>query len=147
MKNLELTTDQYTALLKMMFLGFDVCLQSSETPDEMAELTILKDYICSFRNDFGVKDMIEYSKKFNQYSVSRELFDELNQIMKKYNRDIMYEELSDALAERDMKRKYSNPELKMMTEKERLKIENKIAEKYWDEFILSGVEKVKVDLR
>ena len=145
MKTLELRNDDdYRNLLKLLYLGFNVALTASEKPDEMDEFTKLKDYISSFRNDFDSKEFIVYSKKFNQYSASRKLYNELTSILDKYNRETMYDELSDALAERDIKKKYTGAELKRMTEMERIKIEGKIADKYWDEFVMTGVEKIKI---
>jgi hypothetical protein len=134
---IEFTKEQYLDLLKLVYCGDTMINWSSKNRNiEIDELT---NHIYSFAKDFWCERYVKDDKEDNIYTASNELEEneEINSYIEAYNTDkddeVFWEELIQALAERDIEEKNKNP----------MKLET-LTELYDQEFVKNGVKNLRV---
>lgn len=134
---IDFTKEQYLDLLKLVYCGDTMINWSNKNRNiEIDELT---SYIYSFAKGFWCERYVNHNKDDKIYTASLELEEneEVNSYVEAYNTDkddeAFWEELIQALAERDIEEKNKNPK----------ELET-LAEFYDQEFVKNGVKNLRV---
>ncbi len=143
-KKIELTNEQYLLLLKLVYLGNWMSSAHKDNTDPLLDDT--EQYIYSFASLFGYNNSIEYDKSLNKYFPSSEFEEEMEIPVQEYDDYTFWEELSWRLADRDFLRKYDQAQILCMTADEILREKNTIADRYFEEFGINGVENLHLNM-
>lgn len=140
---LHLTSEQYQALVDMVYLG-DLMINSvREEPlkkyDEVLQL------VYSHAKDAGLGAYIALDPDLKQYAPSS-AFEEgrVSEFKTNYDDDTLWRELTERLAERDLEKRFGMSNLKELTEDERWKAWGEVCRPYEDEFSEHGLERVEI---
>lgn len=137
-KQIELTSDQYRELLKLVYLGnwmknahLD---EGEEMPDEIEQ------HLYSYAPAFGCDDIIDYDATSKKYFPSSDLEDDCDTTVQVYDDFVFWEEMAWRLAERDFERIYDHTQILCMTEVEIMREKQALADRYFEEFSVNGVQ-------
>ena len=141
-KKVELTSDQYRQLLKLVYLGnwmqnahLD---EEDEVPDEIEQL------LYAYAPAFGCDDIVDFDAASKKYYPSSDLEEECDGTVQVYDDFVFWEELAWRLAERDFERKYDHAQILCMTENEIMREKQNLADRYFEEFSVNGVKSLNL---
>jgi len=138
---IELTREQYLALVKLACLGNTVANDIRDDDERIEELDTAEQYILSLAGDFGFKELVE---KDNDILVpGKGLADELDLIMSDFEDECFWDELVHRMARRDFIGKFGEAAVKKMKSAERDEKEEAFIEKYDRETSAHGIDNLK----
>ncbi|MFY4773671.1 hypothetical protein [Metabacillus sp. RGM 3146] len=137
---INFTKKQYHTLLKMIYLS--TWVGAREEHEESEEFFELENYILSFSKEFGMEQYADYDSLDDEYYASRQLDEELEDVIADYEEEVFWDKLCALLARRDLMREENISNYSPEQRFERLiEIENK----YHTYFEVFGLEKVKTE--
>lgn len=145
--NLELSIEQYEALMKLVFMGdwivgFSDYDNPSPGDNRMSEVA---QYIYSQAESVGLGHLVTYDQNTDTLMLTRE-FEEssgISDMMEYYEEETFWEELIHRLAHRDFHRHFGESAISSMAIEERIEKETPFVEKYSHEFNENGIENLK----
>lgn len=137
---INFTKEQYHILLKMIYLS--TWVGAREEHDESEEFFEMENYILSFSKAFGMEKYVDYDSLDDEYYASRQLDEELEDVIADYEEEVFWDKLCALLARRDLMREENTPNYSPEQRFERL-IE--IEDKYHEYFEKFGLEKIKAE--
>jgi hypothetical protein len=145
---LELSIEQYEALLKLVFIGDWVVGFSDYDNPEPGEnrLNEVAQYIYSQADEAGLGHLITHDQNSDTLTLTRE-FEEssgIADIMEYYEEETFWEELIHRLAHRDFNRHFGDTAISQMAIEERIEKETPFVDKYVQEFNENGLENLKL---
>jgi len=138
---------EYRLLLDLIYLGYWM-IQAHETKpsDENEKYEMLTQKIYSVAKEMGCGDLVESSKRLNEYCTTRAYEEEsgIHDVINQYNVDTFWDELVDRLAERDARidAKAANIEIKSAEQYWELSIPHE--SKYAEEFEKNGLSNLYI---
>ena len=141
-KRIELTSEQYLLLIKLVYLGY--WMSSAHKDDADPLIDDIEQHIYSFASIFDLNNSVEFDKSLNKFMPSSDFEEEMETSVQEYDDYIFWEELSWRLAERDFTRKFDHAQILCMTVDEILREKNTIADRYFEEFGINGVENLNL---
>jgi len=141
---IELTQEQYEALLKIVYLGSWMASSTKEEPE--MEYENIEQYILSFAKDFKLEKFVGFDKKQKSYYPTEEFEDATDVIeqIEAYNEYTVWEALVLALSRRDLVKKYGAKKTEEMSDEELLEKEYPLIQKYEEEFREHGFDNLHV---
>lgn len=146
--NLELSIEQYEALLKLVFMGDWIVGFSDYDNPEPGEnrMSEVAQYIYSHADAVGLGNLITHDQNSDTLTLTRD-FEEssgLADMMEYYEEETFWEELIHRLAHKDFYRHYGDSAISSMAIEERIEKETPFVEKYANEFNENGIENLKI---
>lgn len=146
---IELATDQYESLVKIVYLGnwlANAIRNGSEDDPRLGSYEKIEQYIFSFAQEAGFGKWIEYDKKYRRFFPTRafEDLEEIQTLIEDYDEENFWDELLHRLSDRDFFRSYSVDEIKSMEMLERFEKEEPFREKWDREIDEHGLERLDV---
>jgi hypothetical protein len=149
--SIELTKEQFLALLKAVYLGNWVANAnrdgSAEDPHKK-EYEDIEDYIFSAAKKFGFGEYVDgENADEGKFFPTRQFEEEtdVHELHEDYDEETFWDELIDRLGDRDFFRNYSKDEIQKMTQEERFEKLYEFIDKWADEVNEHGIERLKVD--
>ena len=137
-KKIELTPDQYRQLMKLVYLGY--WMSSAHKDDSEPLVDDIEQLMYTYAPVFGFNDIVEFDTTINKYLPSSDFEEELEIPVQEYDDYVFWEELAWRMAERDFTKKYDHAQILCMTGDEILREKNTLADRYFEEFGINGVE-------
>jgi hypothetical protein len=135
---IEMTTDQFRQLMKLVYLGKWMATSHHEITDE--SISDIEQVLLLQAKKYGLDDMIAFDSEENKYHPSDQMEEEMEPLIQLYDDFTFWDELAWQMAERDFARKFDQAQLLCMTADEIFREKNTLADKYFDEFSENGVE-------
>ncbi|OPX96351.1 MAG: hypothetical protein A4E62_01154 [Syntrophorhabdus sp. PtaU1.Bin002] len=144
---IDLTQEQYEALLKMVYLGGWVASSPQEEPDE--EYDAIEQHILSYAKDFGMDKYVTFDAKMKTYIPTEEFEKrtDIVDVLDAYNEYTVWEALILSLARRDLIKKHGPGIVEKMSDEELLEKEYPFIQKYEEEFSEHGFDNLYVKTR
>ncbi len=143
-KKIELTDAQYLQLTKLIYLGYWMSTAHKDETDPVID--DIEQHIYSYSSLFSAGNIVEYDKSMNKFLPASDFEEEMETPVQEYDDYVFWEELSWRLAERDFLRKYDQAQILCMTGDEILREKNTIADRYFKEFGIYGLENLHFNL-
>jgi hypothetical protein len=137
-KKVEFTSDQFRQLMKLVYLGHWISNSHKDEPDK--SIDEMEQFIYSKAKEFGCNDLVEFDSNYKKNYPSLDMEEELDLVVQDYDEYVFWEELAWRMAERDFTRKFDHAQILCMTSDEIFREKNTIADKYFEEFNVSGIE-------
>src|SRR4030067_758701 len=133
---IKFTKEQYETLIKLVYLGYWM-IKSTHGDEEAEKFEEIEQYIFSLAKDFKLENYIRHNKEFDKYFPTIEFEEEskVEKYISEYNDGILWDELINRLAMRDLIKKYGEDEVE-----ERVEKQQPFIEKYENEFSKNGIE-------
>ena len=147
---IELTQEQYLALLKAVYLGnwmANANRDGSPEDPHIEEYEAVSDYMFSLAPLFGFKKYVDHRKDDGKHFYPTNDFEEqtdVHTLHREYDEDAFWDELCDMLGERDFHRLYSPNEIIKMGNEERFTKLQECIIRYELEFEEKGVEQLEI---
>ncbi|EMN50150.1 hypothetical protein LEP1GSC088_2589 [Leptospira interrogans str. L1207] len=151
--NIELTRDQYQALLKSLaitrFLYHSILDEEEPAADRLDSYDTFEDMeqqILSYAKAVEASHLVAYDKEEELHYLTREFEEktDISDLITEYQDSIFWDELIQRLAARDFLRIYDESEIKGMAIEERIEKEAPFISKYEEIFIESGIENLEI---
>jgi hypothetical protein len=139
--SIELTKEQYRALLALIFLGEWVVNGANPTDDYLKLLHDTADHIYAHAHEFDADDWVEYCHECGAYHANEQMEDQLLPLVDEYDEETFWDVLSHHLAYRDIMMTVG-PEQEMTKELEMKLWRRK--EQYDQEFRKHGLDHVRL---
>ena len=148
MKTITLSDKQYETLLKMVHLG--KYMVDNAAMEEPIDFDKAYQHMLSFATEFKLEKAVVVDVKKKTYSMNPKYFEEkgnqVNDIIDAFENVVLFEDLAEEFAVREIRAKYG-AKLEKMKEEELAELVGKSAEKFLDEFEENGLKNVKLDLK
>jgi hypothetical protein len=137
---IELTKDQYEALLKMVYLGNWMASSALDEPDK--DMEGFEQYVLSLAKKFGYETYAGFDEEAKAFFPSEEFEDKSGvvDIIGDYNMRTVWEEMVLSLARRDLVAGHGEEAVSGMSEEEMMEKELPLILKYEEEFRERGFE-------
>ncbi len=143
MKNIEFTSDQFRQLVKLVYLGHWISNSHKDEPDKLFDE--MQQYIYSRAKVFACDDLVDFDSTYNKTYPSLDMEEELDVVVQDYDEYVFWEELAWRMAERDFAKKFDHAQILCMTSDEIFREKNTFADKYFEEFNISGIENLTLE--
>lgn len=140
---LNLTKDQYRALLELVLLGH----RTADTPraEPIAEYDQVEQLVLSQAERAGLASLVAFDDETRCHVPSEKLEEEaLRPLREDYDEFVFWEELTFRLADRDMRRELGDRAVDAMRPEERDRAQAEYQKKYDDETVAHGVDRLEV---
>ncbi|CAH0146017.1 hypothetical protein SRABI96_00588 [Peribacillus sp. Bi96] len=134
---INFTKKQYETLFKMVQYGYWVA-SDTENNKEFSEL---EQYLNSYAKDFGM-DGVHFVKEYGIYDLSRELEDQLHQVIDEYEEGVFRDKLAYHMARKEFAEESDNHEY---SQEEAFKRIMELEEKYHVHIEEQGLQKLKLE--
>ncbi|WP_375089102.1 hypothetical protein ACDZ29_25320 [Peribacillus sp. RS7] len=134
---INFTKKQYETLFKMVQYGYWVA-SDTENNKEFSEM---EQYLNSFAKDFGMEG-VQYVKEYEIYDLSRELEDQLHEVIDEYEEGVFRDKLAYHMARKEFAEESENHEYNQ--EKAFIRI-MELEEKYHLHIEKEGLRKLKIE--
>ncbi|MDO8592684.1 MAG: hypothetical protein Q7R92_02845 [bacterium] len=144
---INLTKNQYLALMKSVYLGNWLANASRLQGEQIKEYEEIEDYIFSFAKEFGYNRYVDHeSKDGDRYFPTRYFEEETDvEILREdYDNETFWQEAADRFGDRDFIKKYGEETIKKMDREERFIKIMECQEKYEKEFEENGIERMEI---
>ncbi|MBM9501379.1 hypothetical protein JWG44_14070 [Leptospira sp. 201903071] len=151
--NIELTREQYEALLKSLaitrFLYHSILEEEEPAPDRLDSYDAYEDMeqqVLSYAKALEVSHLVAYDSEEELHYLTREFEEktDISDLITEYQDSIFWDELVQRLAGRDFTRTYTEAEIKGMAIEERIEKEAPFISKYEEIFTESGIEHLEI---
>ncbi len=125
-QTIKFSTEQFLALLKIIYLGNWVAnahLGDAETNPRLTEYEEIENYVFSHAKVFGLAEYVDDELAEDGEYFPPRMFEESQDVMEainEYDDDTFWDELIEYLADRDFTNQYSKSEIQKMTIDERI---------------------------
>ena len=144
---IELGRDEYLALLAVLEIAdWVVNAYRSEEPPETAGIRALEQKVLALAEQFGCGELVEFDAQEKRWWIARE-FEETSdalQFVQEFENDTFWEQLTDRLVERDLKRQIGAAAHKRLDPEELDEKEDPYRTLYGEEFLTHGVERLEI---
>lgn len=140
---LNLTEKQYLDLVKLITLG-GMVVEEIVDDEPMARFLDVQQQFFAASGEKKGNLFIGYDKKENEYFVSDDIEEELLELVNEYDESRFWESLVMRLTLRDLQKKFSEKELREMTEEKGTREMEKLHEFYISEFDDNDIDNLKV---
>ena len=144
---LELSRRDFRALLDVLEIAdWVVNAYRSEEPADTAAMRALEQKVLALAEQFGCGELVEYDPQEKRWWMARE-FEETSdalQFLQEFENDNFWEQLSDRLVERDLRRQLGEAALKRLDPEELEEKEEPYRTLYGEEFLTHGVERLEI---
>ncbi|MEY9867725.1 hypothetical protein ABIE66_003104 [Peribacillus sp. B2I2] len=134
---INFTKKQYETLFKMVQYGYWVA-SDTENNKEFSEM---EQYLNSFAKDFGMEG-VQYVKEYEIYDLSKELEDQLHEVIDEYEEGVFRDKLAYHMARKEFAEESENHEYTQ--EKAFIRI-MELEEKYHLHIEKEGLRKLKIE--
>jgi len=144
---INLTKEQYWNLIRATYMADWMANAICEADMERdAGIKEIRDYIFSFAKEAGYEDYVEYDEELGKYYATFDMDDESSTraLIERYDEHSTWAELSNWLGERDFHKKYTQEEIKKMTNDDRFMKLMDCQIKWEEEFGGHGIERLKI---
>ena len=135
---LELTENQYRILIKLIYLG--KWMYDSYRIEQDKEIENLEQHIFSLSEKFKTENLVYFNDEFKNYFPTRNLEDQIHDLVDQYNDYTFWEELIHRLARRDFINKFGEEIISEMDVKQILEHEQPLIDKYEHELEKNGID-------
>ncbi|SHO53615.1 hypothetical protein [Desulfopila aestuarii] len=145
---IHLTKNEYRSLLEMLSMAEWVMhSHPTDSNENCQQYDSVIQKLLSFYQNFKCEDLVEHDKSHNKYYQTSIEDDEspVNILIKEYETEVFWEELTHRLAKRDLIEKHGRKEVAEMEQMERYEAILKETEKYYEEFEKAGIDNLKID--
>lgn len=146
--SMELSREQFSALLKTVYLGNWMANAnrdgSAENPHKK-EYEAIEDYILSHAKRFGFGEYVnDEDAKYGRLFPTRKFEEEtdVHELHDDYDEETFWDELIDRLGDRDFHKHYSEDEILKMNREERFEKLYEFMDKWADEINKNGIERL-----
>jgi len=142
------TKAQFENLLKIVYLGnwmANAIHNGTEEDPLDGGLEAIEHYVFAFAKDFGLENLVEYSKDFEQFFPTDAFDDLMIEYIDKYDEDCFWEELFYRMTDRDFERAYSNEEIEKMEMLELFEKQEPFRDKWDKEISERGIERLEIN--
>ncbi len=141
---IELTKEQLTSLVKLVYLGSWMVnsWRVEEDPDE--ELEDAEYLVMSAAVENGLENYVEADKKEKKAFPTAELDEKMSAIIDSYNDNTFWDELIFRMADRDFLRKYGEDAFDELATEGGMDKERPFIEKYEKEFYENGLDRLEI---
>lgn len=139
---IDLTREQYVALLKAVYLGNWVANAhrcGHDHDPNLPEYDAIAEYLCSLAPQFGLSKDIEHELECGDTGHAGELV----RLREEYDEEVFWSELCDRLGKRDFERRFTPYEQQQMGEDERLERLDACVGALEEETELHGLERLE----
>jgi hypothetical protein len=145
-QSIELTNEQYQALMKAVYLGNWVA-NAHRIDDKKNDYEAIEDYVFSLAPKFGLSrymdhDAVDGKRYFPTAAFENET--DVETLHAEYDAETVWDELAQWLGEGDFFERYSETEIKAMSQDERFVKLSECIDVYEDEFAKHGMERVRI---
>lgn len=141
-KKIELTSEQYRQLLKLVHLGN--WMQNAHLDEGEDAINEIEQTLCTYASSFGSDDLADYDVVTKKYSLSSDFEEELDTTIQEYDDFVFWEELAWRIAERDFERIYDHAQILCMTEEEIMREKHTLADRLFEEFSINGIKNLNL---
>ena len=138
MKSLPLTSEQFNALMQLVYLGNFVANATRDNDAIIQPFEDIEQYIYANAEDFGGGECVDRHDAVEGVYPTREFEEMMDPFIDKYDQDIFWEELIHRLAERDLIDKFGETAVAGMGIVERIENEREFTKKIYRCFFRSG---------
>ncbi len=131
--NLELSSDQYKELIKLVYVG-DWVIDEPENPI----LNDLVQEIFSYAKAAGQESMIEFNPEMNLYIPTQDFDDEIVDVVDDYEEECFWDHLIYRMADKELSAELGE-KADALTNEEKIDMLDPISEKYVKEFEENGL--------
>jgi hypothetical protein len=139
---LNLTPEEYRALMKVVFLGNWMANAYREEP--LAEFDNIEQVLLSQASAFKADEVVDFDKKKKAWVHTRAFEDDMGEKIDEYNIEALYDELGYWLARRDLINEIGEDDASKMTPAELSNAAQAHLEKYDEEFDDNGIERIGI---
>ncbi len=143
----ELTRDQFLALLKAVYLG-NWMANAYRTEGMKKEYEGIADYIFSLTPQFGLEKYMDHEESDGERYFPTNEFEEhtdVHILHEAYDEETFWDEMAERLGERDFFERYTKEELKKMNKDEGFTLLNRCIDNYNEEFEKFGIERIRLE--
>jgi len=137
---IELTNEQYIALIKLVYLGHWMATSIYEDHDE--ELDSLENYLYSFYKNFDMDEWIEFSAKMGSFFPTPEFDESMGEFVDNYDDFVFWKQLAERMARRDLENELGVEKVEAFDYTELMAHMEPIIDKYTAEFMDNGVDRI-----
>ena len=134
---INFTKKQYDTLIKLVQYGYWITSDMKKN-EEFSEL---EQYLSSFAKDFGMKG-IEFVEEYGIYDVSRELEEEIHEVIDEYEEGVFLDKLAYHMARKEFAKE---SKLKEYNQEEAFLRVLELEEKYHQYIEENGLEHLKME--
>lgn len=143
MISLDLTMEQYRALIELVYLGRTVANDGREDP--IPEYDQVEQLVNAHAKEAGLGEVITDDEEPGVFLPTAEFEEgELADLLAEYDNDAFWRELPDRLAERDLVSRHGRPAVDGMSDVTYEREIKEIREKYEAEFRDHGVDRLRL---
>ncbi|MGE7184260.1 hypothetical protein ACQKKK_09710 [Peribacillus sp. NPDC006672] len=135
---INFTKKQFETLFKMVQYGYWIA-SDTENNKEFSEV---EQYLNSFAKDFGIEG-VQFLKEYEIYDLSRELEDQLHEVIDEYEEGVFRDKLAYHLARKEFAEESQNHEY---NQEEAFKRIMDLEEKYHFHIEEQGLRKLKIEV-
>lgn len=147
MKKLELTRDDFLALLTVMQIADWVLhAHKTEESDDSQDFRDLEQKVFALARSFGCDQLVEYDEQAQQYFPTGE-FEERSpgmELIEEFENESFWNELLERLTERDLLRQFGEKALQRLDPETREQREEPYMRLYSEEFATHGVSRLEI---
>ena len=139
---IEFNTLLFKQLIQLVYLGRWMVASHNDDPEK--SLKDIEQVVYLHARQSGFEDWIDFDANTNKFLPSEQLEDEMEPVIQEYDDLTFWDQLSWQMAERDFEKKYDPAQILCMTDDETFREKNLIADKYFDEFSVNGLNNLKL---
>ncbi len=139
---LNLTTDEFRSLMKIVFLGN--WMANAYRGEALPEFEKIEQLILSRASSFGAEEPVNFDPKKDAWSYTREFDEEMQEFVNDYNIEALYDELGYWLARRDLMDDIGEEKAAGLTPAGLSEAAAPYLEKYDREFEEYGIERIGI---
>ena len=149
-RTIEFTQEQFKTLLKLAYLGnwmANANRDGSSQDPHKEEYEKMEDYLFLLAKKFGLEEWVDEEEAVKGKFYPTRFFEEgtdVEELIDDYDEETFWDELIDRFGDRDFYRRYSQNEVKKMTQEERFVKLNECVDRWSDEILEHGIERMGV---
>lgn len=133
---IEVSTDQYKKLLKAFYLGDLVLHSMKEEEDETDDTYVTTEqYFLSLAKQFDCEEYVQYDEELNQYFPTPAMEHEFDPAMRKYEEEILPDQIAALMARNDVDSRIRANQLK---QEDAVEVLFELEDRYLDHFEREG---------
>ena len=140
---IDLTNEQYSALIKIVYLGHWMATSIYEHHDD--GLDELENHLYSFYKNYDMDEWIEFSAKMGCFFPTSEFEDAMGDFVDNYDDFVFWKQLAERLARRDLEKELGFDKVEAMGYVELTSLMSPLIDKYTNEFMNKGVERIFIE--
>jgi hypothetical protein len=139
---IEFNSLLFKQLVQMVYLGRWMVASHQDDSDQSGNE--IEQFVYAHAKTSGFDDLVDFDANSSRYLPSEQLEEEMEPIIQNYDDITFWDQLAWQLAERDFEKRYDQAQILCMTEDEIFREKNIIADRYFDEFSVNGLENLKL---